>query len=114
MSAAPALGVRNGLGYGLTRQLDRTIAAVQLGHAEVVVLGIAPFDVRNGILRIGSGLSNARGLVLTLAGASPGLGRLVLPGAVAGLGEELGGVLSGARLVGAEENCDVRAGQLGI
>ena len=58
-------------------------------------------------------LGDAGGLVLALAGARPGLGRLVLPGAVAGGGQELGGVLGGAGLVGAEEDGDLVARQRG-
>ena len=108
IAAALDLGLRHSLGYGLTCQLDRATATVQLGHAQVVVLRVAPLDVGDGVLRAGDGLSDAGGLVLALAGSSPGLGRLVLPGAVAGLGEELRGVLRGAGLVGAEEHRDVR------
>jgi hypothetical protein len=98
----------------LAAQLDGAVAAVQLGDLEVVVLGVAPLHVGDGVLGAGDALGHAGGLVLALTGPGPGLGRLVLPRAVAGGLEELGGVLGGARLVGAEEDGDLVTRQRGV
>src|SRR6478609_1927297 len=108
---ARLLGRGDRLAGRLGGQLDGTGTRVDLGHGELVLLGVGELDVGDAaVLALRRG-GDAGRLLLALALAGPLLAGLVGPGVGSGGLEALREVLGRARLVGAEEDLDRRRGK---